>query len=681
MALSPSKVLRPHLLALSGLLACLGVAFAATVQMGPQTNYSAAEITASLDKTNLAPSLKQYTGLMGGLGRFESSGNTGINNGSCCTGIGQINETNLRVYAGMTPQQYANLSLDKQTEIWAKVTNVGANASSVKQLQAMGKFDGREVDGSMILACIQLGTGNCQKMINSGHCNGWHDGMPRGKATGTNICQMADKMREKAGQSKLERNADKNPTTGEALKPSEIPEIKEPLTGMPVDASLNDPGYRPIKPYEPQSQGTPGTMTKIGDPTICWICDAVGRALGVTEKVTSSGIQVLMDDKLRGIAWMFVGVALAYMFLRAIASGANPFGKTLAMFTIRVAVVTAMFASGTWIADTTKEIFVSAPIEAGSEVGKSLGDMMATSLGYNREAVGCSKSELSKLGVDKLQKAGEGLVDLSCTVHVAASTGILVGGLVASHPTKDATTADKILGTFLLVVGVMMMYLSFIALLNFGFALMETVIVTGIIAVFMPAMLIFYMFDSTKGMIKNAFENVLFVFVNLIFASMGSVLMLYVMMLTMSLGLSGADGTTMTAQQVVSGFAKLVQETDITQGEGLGKVIKFAAFSMAGFMLASRILQASQSVAMELSGHALGQAGALAKAGSAAFSQAIKTGIVMAGVGSAVGGRVVGAVAGKAVGGALTTGIGQVKGSAAFTKLVGGLGAAKSAVP
>lgn len=679
MSKTVQKGFRPHLLAPVFYVLATVVALAATIQMGPKTNYSAAEITASLNKTNLAPNLKQYTELMGGLGRFESSGNTGINNGSCCTGIGQINETNLRVYAGMTPQQYANLSLDKQTEIWAKVTNVGANASSVKQLQAMGKFDGREVDGSMILACIQLGTGNCQKMIDSGHCNGWHDGMPRGKPTGTNICQMADKMRERAGKDKLERNPDKNPTTGQNLQPNEIPEINEPLNGTSASVELNDPGYKPFNPFDPQSQGTPGTMTKIGDPTVCWVCDAVGRALGVTEKVTKSGIAMLMDVQYQRVAAGFVALALAYMFMRAIASGSNPFGKTLVMFALRVTVVMAMFSSGDFIANTTNELFISAPIEAGSEIGKNLGEKMATSLGFNREAVGCSKSDLSELGVSALKSAGEGLIDLSCTVHVAASTGILAGGLVSSHPTKDATVADKIMAMFLLLVGLAMMYLSFIALLNFGFALMETVIVTGIIAVFMPVMLLFYMFDSTKDMIKNAFENVLFVFINLVFAAIGGVLMVYVMMMGMSLGLSDG-GSVMTAQEIVTAFAKLVQGQDITQGEPLGKVVKFGACTVAGFMLASRILQASQSVAMEISGHTLGQAGAVAKAGSAAFAQGVKAGMVAVGTGATVGGRVVGAVSGKAVGAAFTSGVGQIKASGAFTKLVGGIGATKSAM-
>lgn len=643
--------------------------------MGPQTNYSAAEIAASVQKTSLNANLKQYANDIGGLGRFESGGNAGIYNGSCCTGVLQVNRSNLKAYGGgITPQQYANMSLDEQTEIWAKVTNAGANAPAVKALQGMQTFDGQPVDGSMILACIQLGVGNCQKMVDSGSCSGFRD------SNGTSICDMANKMRKNMGKATTPTRPGETATPATSTPPTKTNWDETPLTGNPLSPEMNmrDPGNTPFKPYEPQSQGTPGTMTKIGDPTVCWVCDAVGRAVGVAEKSAKSGIQVMLDKDLLKVAWFAIACALCYMFLRAIASGANPFGKTLAMFTVRVTVVMTMFASTGWIAETTNDLFISAPIEAGSEIGKSIGDAMATQLGYNREAVGCSKSQVGELGVENLKKAAEGLVDLSCTVHVAASTGILVGGLVASHPTKDATTADKIMGMFLLLIGLGMMYLSFIALLNFGFALMETVIVTGIIAVFVPAMLIFYMFDSTKDMIKNAFENVLFSFMNLIFASIGAVLMLYVMMLSMTLGLSDS-GQTMTAQQVISGFAQLVQGQDITQGEALGKVVKFGACTVAGFMLASRILQASQGVAMELSGHALGQAGALAKAGSSSFANVVKVGMVSVGMGATVGGRVAGAIGGKAVGAAMASGIGQVKGSAAFAKLVGGAGALKGA--
>jgi hypothetical protein len=52
----------------------------------------------------------------------------------------------------------------------------------------MGTFGGQPVNGDLVLACMQLGTGNCQKAINSGSCSGFAD------SNGTTICSMADKI-------------------------------------------------------------------------------------------------------------------------------------------------------------------------------------------------------------------------------------------------------------------------------------------------------------------------------------------------------------------------------------------------------------------------------------------------------------------------------------------------------
>ena len=178
-------------------LLCMCVAGpAAATQIGPRTSYTADEIQAAVERAN------GYNGSImsqaGNLGRFESSGNAGIYNDTCCTGVFQINKSNLAAY-GLTPEQYANMSLDQQAQIWVNVTNSGANAGSVKELQRMqaeGKtFDGQPVDSAMIEACIQLGTGNCQKMLASGSCSGFKD------SNGTSICDMAEKIRN-GGQSK-----------------------------------------------------------------------------------------------------------------------------------------------------------------------------------------------------------------------------------------------------------------------------------------------------------------------------------------------------------------------------------------------------------------------------------------------------------------------------------------------
>lgn len=118
----------------------------------------------------------------------ESGGNTQVYNGSCCYGVLQMNKTNIRTYAGMTPEQFRNADLQTQVNAWSKVMSAALNDRAPKLLASMGTFAGRPVTANMVLACVQLGQGNCMTMIQSGSCSGFAD---RNKTT---ICAMADKI-------------------------------------------------------------------------------------------------------------------------------------------------------------------------------------------------------------------------------------------------------------------------------------------------------------------------------------------------------------------------------------------------------------------------------------------------------------------------------------------------------
>ncbi|WP_245573048.1 hypothetical protein [Lichenihabitans psoromatis] len=165
---------------------------AAGAQYCERTNYSAQEITDAVQNSSLRDDLKATSCSLGGLGRFESGGNKGVYNGSCCTGIFQLNNANIQKYAGTDRAGYGCESLQQQTDAWANLTNDGYNSSAVRQLASMSTFDGQPVDASLIAACIQLGTGNCQKMVASGKCSGFSD------INGTTICGMAKNARSLA---------------------------------------------------------------------------------------------------------------------------------------------------------------------------------------------------------------------------------------------------------------------------------------------------------------------------------------------------------------------------------------------------------------------------------------------------------------------------------------------------
>lgn len=170
-------------------------AMAAGAQYCERTNYSAQEITNAVQNSSLRDDLKATSCSLGGLGRFESGGNKGVYNGSCCTGIFQLNNANIQKYAGTDRAGYGCESLQQQVNAWANLTNDGYNSSAVRQLASMSNFDGQQVDASLIAACIQLGTGNCQKMVDSGKCSGFSD------INGTTICGMAKNARSLADPS------------------------------------------------------------------------------------------------------------------------------------------------------------------------------------------------------------------------------------------------------------------------------------------------------------------------------------------------------------------------------------------------------------------------------------------------------------------------------------------------
>lgn len=177
-------------------------AFAQRGQYCERTYYSAQEITDAVRNSSLRDDLKSTSCSLGGLGRFESGGNKGVYNGSCCTGVFQLNNANVQKYAATDRAGFGCMSLQDQANAWANLTNDGYNTPAVRQLATMSTFDGQKVDASLVAACIQLGTGNCQKMLNSGQCSGFSD------SNGTTICDMAKNARSLA---------DPNCTDGDAV--------------------------------------------------------------------------------------------------------------------------------------------------------------------------------------------------------------------------------------------------------------------------------------------------------------------------------------------------------------------------------------------------------------------------------------------------------------------------------
>ncbi|HVR48952.1 MAG TPA: hypothetical protein VMS38_04395 [Pseudorhodoferax sp.] len=157
--------------------------------------------------------------------RVESRGNTEAYNGTCCYGVLQMNRTNIAAYTNLTPEQYRAADLQTQINAWARLTADAMRARAPSALAAMQTFDGRPVDGNLVLACVQLGIGNCQRMINSGSCSGFAD------RNGTTICSMADRL------------AGGTPTPGPGTGPGATP--TNPGGGAGPDTGVPTPIFTP----------------------------------------------------------------------------------------------------------------------------------------------------------------------------------------------------------------------------------------------------------------------------------------------------------------------------------------------------------------------------------------------------------------------------------------------------
>lgn len=150
---------------------------------------TAAQVAEAIrNSPNASPWLVANADAVGDLAMFESGGRTDVFNGSCCSGVLQMNRENIARYARVSPEEFRTWSLQDQVNAWSQLTKEAMNNQIVRGFEAMGTFDGRAVDGSMVLACVQLGIGNCRTMIRSGSCHGFAD------INGTTICDMADRI-------------------------------------------------------------------------------------------------------------------------------------------------------------------------------------------------------------------------------------------------------------------------------------------------------------------------------------------------------------------------------------------------------------------------------------------------------------------------------------------------------
>jgi len=124
----------------------------------------------------------------------------GVHNG-CCTGLMQIHYFNLRKpeICGCTPDEYGTYTQDEQIDVYVNYFRTFNNNFGMNHLKSMidsnQTLGGHIVDGYTLVACAQMGTGNCDAAVRNA-CSSTKIG--EGGDTHVNVCTMADDVRSRA---------------------------------------------------------------------------------------------------------------------------------------------------------------------------------------------------------------------------------------------------------------------------------------------------------------------------------------------------------------------------------------------------------------------------------------------------------------------------------------------------
>lgn len=534
----------------------VGSASAAT-QMGPKTNYSAAEVAAAIRNSGLNSNLMQYANDIGSLSRFESSGNTGIYNGTCCTGILQMNRSNLAAQ-GLTPQQYANMSLQDQVNAWAKLTNSAANAGSVKQLMAMESFDGQKVDGALVLACIQLGTGNCQKMIRSGSCSGFAD------SNGTTICKMADKIRGgKAEGSNSDNTTNPDETKGDESGASDL-----------AQAILKNAGK-------------------------CWACTIIVKAGEVTVQVVPKALDSLTQPIMPLMGVLFAIVTMFMVGRGFIWPGAMRWTEIFWNF-MRFTAVWALLSTANYASEYVLGYAFYPALQMGSAIGEIGGQQFGAAFQNGGAGGTCEFAPVDTSLPFEGRSTVEHMATLACNVHTAAYAPVVAGAAMISYQGPMSTPSEIATAALMSVLAAIMIFASLFALAAFAMSVVEALLKLCIVLSLAPIILFFWIFRKTRYLALNAFNAIMYGFFLLAFAGLLASISSFVLSRLIGFGM-GAGGSTPSAQAVFQWINTNMASMNVSQ------LVLFGCFSIAGSMMASHLIRAGSDMASSLTGVRMGQ--------------------------------------------------------------------------
>ncbi len=523
-------------------------------QLGPSQTYSAAEISAAVQNSTVNSTFKSYGNDIGSLAQFESGGNAGVYNGSCCTGLLQINQTNLRQF-GFTPQSYANADLQTQVDVWLKVTNQGANTAPVRQLQALaasgGSFDGQKVDGATVLACIQLGTGNCQQMLRSGSCSGFAD------KNGTDICKMAQKIRNGSSGGTTPNNSD---------------------------------GTNDTQSGQASQQTTQSLQSILDEAKKCWICEVVTKTSMMSTKIIPLMSQALVTQGLSLTAAIFGIVMIVTIGSVFLLPGMLDWAEFFRLC-VRYVVIFTLLSSPTFAQDWVLGWGYNAATSMGVAIGQIGAQTADGVLPVQADQTSCVY-DMTDLD-DNAMKLGA----LTCRVHNAAYGPVVAAAFYLVKDQPDVTVQDKARAGVILIFAIFLALSAFLALATFAMSVVEALLRMAIILSLSPVILFLWVFQSTRKVFHNAIHMLFYSFLLLSFTGILTSMSVFVMQVMMGLAINKSSAT---LDEVFNYLNSNPQLTNFDSGDSLSAFLRFALFSIAGVMVAMHMIRAGSGIASSL---------------------------------------------------------------------------------
>lgn len=548
-------------------------------QLGPQTKYTSQDVADAIRSSTLNDTLKQSADHIGNLAMFESSGNAGISNG-CCSGILQVHQMN---HPGMTSQQFANLPLQQQVNVWADLQNKEFNSAPVKALRQMQQ-NGQsiqgygQVDQTLMIACVQIGTGNCQKVIQAGTCETGAGTDGNGKS----VCDFANAM--KTGKSNPYNNNENNQSEKENAN------------------SGSDKGGKPDI-----------------SPTECWACEGAAIVLKATDSINQI-TQNLIKDNLEGLIKTLFSIIIIIQILKGIINVSKLKIYPLWWMAIRFTIIITIFNTGDFYRSYINPYLLSPSIQAGAEIGTRLSNITSSTLNANKPSGSCNYRQQNLSG-DTGQSAKK-IIDLICSVNLTINEGIAkvsaaTRNIQGQDSSRRGIAVQAILGA---LTNISIASLWF-AMLVFGGQIIEALIRLCIYTAAMPYVAIIWIFQQGKKRSGRTLPaNILKGF-------------LYASML---LAISGAiTGITLYILNVGLQHAGVGNSSGKPDGIGVGQAAIMIIHCIVSGIMASKLIQSAPNIASLFAAHSTAAAtqvsGSIAAGVSSGFSTATGIGSLAAG--------------------------------------------------